>query len=124
MDALVANRRAEFGFQDVVHAPNDVVHDIHRRINDAEVRSRFGQGELKESPVKFGDDSLFARRIGHPAGAEADVAVEVFQAFGFFFQSAALQAVYCVLHRGGDGIEADELWREQSVEDGLGDEVL
>ena len=76
VDAFVSERRSELRVEDVFHASDYVVHRVHRRIDDAQIPRRVGQGVRQESVVQLRDYPLLARRRGDALRSDADVSVE------------------------------------------------
>ena len=125
MDAFVSERRSELRVEDVFNASDYVIHRVHRRIDDAQIPRRVGQGVRQESVVQLGDYPLLARRSRYAFRSDADVAVEPLKPLGFLFQSAVLERVYHALHGERDGVALREIVAiEQRVEHGLGHQML
>ena len=117
MDALVAERRAELFVQNVLHAADDVIHYLDRRIDDAQVFRGLRQGFCQKALIQLHDYALFACYRGYAFRADPHVPVEPLQPFGFLFQPSILQRVYDVLHRARNGVEVGKgVVVEQRVE--------
>lgn len=125
VDALAAERLSELRLEDVLHAVEDEVDDLHRRVHDAQALGHLGERVAEELVVQLDDDLLLALRALDALRAQLHRIVEARERVGFLLEAVLLEQLEDVLHRHRDRVLGRErVTREQRLEDRLGHEVL
>ena len=125
VDARVSERRAEFLVQDILHATDDVVHNLHWGIDDTQTLRSLWQRLCQEPLVQFRNDTLLARSGRHAFCADSHVSVESFQTLGLLFKAAVVQSVHHLLHGARDRVSVGKgVVLEQRVENWLRNQML
>ena len=90
--AFICDAAPQVGACQPVHAAQNEVHDLHRRVDDPQRLGRLGKGQGEEPLVEFGDDPLLAGRIVNARAALADRLVEALQLLGLRLQVGSIQS--------------------------------
>ena len=123
--ALVAHRAPEVLAGQPVHAAQDEVDDLHRRVHDAQGLSRLPERQGEEPLVQLGDDPLLALGVVDARAALAHRGVEALQLLGLRLQVGAVEQGEHPPHHLGHRVGGREVVAvEHGVEDRLGHQVL
>ena len=108
-----------------VHAAQNEVHDLHRRVDDPQRLGLLGEGQGEELLVELGDDPLLARGVVNASAAFADRLVEALQLLGLRLQVGAVQYSEHPAHHLCHRVLGREVVAvEDRIEDRLGHQVL
>ena len=91
MHAFICDAAPQVGACQPVHAAQNEVHDLHRRVDDPQRLGRLGKGQGEEPLVEFGDDPLLARGVVNARAALANRLVEALQLLGLRLQVGSIQ---------------------------------
>ena len=108
-----------------VHAAQNEVHDLHRRVDDPQRLGRLGKGQGEEPLVELGDDPLLARSVVNASAALTHRLIEALQPLGLRLQVGAVQHPEHPTHHLRHRVLGREVIAiEDRIEDRLGHQML
>ena len=125
MHAFICDAASQVGACQPVHAAQNEVHDLHRRVDNPQRLGRLGKGQGEEPLIEFGDDPLLAGRIVNARAALVDRLVEALQLLGLRLQVGSIQYPEHPAHHLRHRVLGREVVAvEDRIEDRLGHQVL
>ena len=125
MHTFVGERLSKLLFQHVIHAVNNKINHLNRRIHNAQALCHSRERVPEELIVQLYDNLLLTFSCGNAVCTHFYRLIEAVQRAGFFFKMMLLQRVKHVLHRHTHRVMVGKIViRKQGIKDRLGYQVL
>ena len=125
MNALIIERAVKLIPQNIVHALDDEVNDLNRRIDDTELCDLFRQSVLEELLIKLYDDLLLSLSVINALSTFLNAQIELVECFLLLVERLFVKDSKHILHNTRYGIALDKLIvLKESIENRFCDHVL